>query len=72
MWSRAGSNRRPLRCERSALPAELLPRKFAAANFPRRTKNVNKSATNFVHVIRNFSQRLISPSADVLREEKSG
>lgn len=25
LWSRAGSNRRPPRCERGALPAELLP-----------------------------------------------
>ena len=28
-WSRAGSNRRPPRCERGALPAELLPRQAA-------------------------------------------
>ena len=28
LWSRGGSNSRPRRCERRALPAELLPQKF--------------------------------------------
>src|SRR5690606_15021778 len=27
-WSQAGSNRRPRRCERRALPAELWPRRY--------------------------------------------
>ena len=32
-WSQAGSNRRPLACHASALPAELWPRTREAANF---------------------------------------
>jgi hypothetical protein len=31
-WSRADSNRRPTRCERAALPAELLPRDPVTGN----------------------------------------
>ena len=32
-WSQAGSNRRPLQCHCSALPAELWPREKAATVF---------------------------------------
>ena len=40
MWSRAGSNRRPVRCERTALPTELLPQK--------RTDKQNTDHTGFM------------------------
>ncbi len=40
VWSRWGSNPRPPRCERGALPAELLPRRSRSLIFARPTRGV--------------------------------
>src|SRR5437868_12519861 len=40
-WSQAGSNRRPLACHASALPAELWPRHLMPARLGRRTGQQN-------------------------------
>src|SRR4051812_43126786 len=42
-WSQAGSNRRPLACHASALPAELWPRRIARLN-RRAGKTLNHSS----------------------------
>ena len=39
LWSRAGSNRRPPRCERGALPAELLPLKKETKDIQTRSQS---------------------------------
>src|SRR5690242_7964187 len=38
-WSQAGSNRRPLACHASALPAELWPRQKGSARYAGRPKS---------------------------------
>src|SRR5438477_9265524 len=40
-WSQAGSNRRPLACHASALPAELWPRRLMPARLGRRAGQQN-------------------------------
>src|SRR5437763_740742 len=43
-WSQAGSNRRPLACHASALPAELWPRRIAAPQIGVRAMTLNHSS----------------------------
>ena len=63
-WSRWDSNPRPPRCERDALPTELLPLNFAKQNLSRavlemRPKGAFLTARDFKHQKQNLSRGML-------------
>ena len=59
-WSQAGSNRRPLQCHCSALPAELWPREGANSRFGRRACQGNAARCLHESALHATNERLRS------------